>query len=73
MKTIEGYDIKIFTDNIEQEALDQIKGLLKVGVFDGCKIRIQSDVHSGAGCVIGLLTFGVIYLVSLKKKGEANA
>ena len=26
-----------------------------------------------AGCVIGLLTFGVIYLVSLKKKGEANA
>ena len=26
-----------------------------------------------AGCVIGLLTFGVIYLVSLKKKGESNA
>lgn len=26
-----------------------------------------------AGCVIGLLTFGVIYLVSLKKKGETNA
>lgn len=53
MKTIENYDIKIFTDNIEQEALDQIKGLLKVGVFDGCKIRVMSDVHSGAGCVIG--------------------
>lgn len=53
MKTIEGYDIKIFTDNIEQEALDQINGLLKVGVFDGCRIRVMSDVHSGAGCVIG--------------------
>lgn len=53
MKTIEGYDIKIFTDNVEQEALDQINGLLKVGVFDGCKIRVMSDVHSGAGCVIG--------------------
>lgn len=26
-----------------------------------------------AGCVIGLLTFGVIYLVSLKKKGDSNA
>ena len=53
MKTIEGYDIKIFTDNIEQEALDQIKELLKVGVFDGCRIRVMSDCHSGAGCVIG--------------------
>lgn len=53
MISLEGYDIKIFTDNIEQEALDQIKELLKVGVFDGCKIRIQSDVHAGAGCVIG--------------------
>ena len=53
MKTIEGYDIKIFTDNIEQEALDQIKELLKVGVFDGCKIRIMPDIHAGAGCVIG--------------------
>ena len=48
MKTIEGYDIKIFTNNIEQEALDQINGLLKVDVFDGCRIR----VHSGAGCVM---------------------
>lgn len=43
MKTIEGYDIKIFTDNVEQEALDQINGLLKVGVFNGCKIRIMPD------------------------------
>ena len=53
MKTIEGYNIKIFTNNVEQEALDQINGLLKVGVFDGCRIRVMSDCHSGAGCVIG--------------------
>lgn len=53
MKTIEHYDIKIFTDNIEQEAIDQINSLLKVGVFEDCKIRIMPDVHSGAGCVIG--------------------
>lgn len=25
MKTIEGYDVKIFTDNIEENALEQIK------------------------------------------------
>ena len=24
MKTIEGYDVKIFTDNIEESALEQI-------------------------------------------------
>lgn len=25
MKTIEGHDVKIFTDNIEENALEQIK------------------------------------------------
>ena len=28
MKTIEGYDVKIFTDNIDDSALEQIKKLL---------------------------------------------
>lgn len=53
MKTIEGYDVKIFTDNIEEEALNQIKQLLEINVFSDKKIRIMPDVHSGAGCVIG--------------------
>lgn len=53
MKTIEGYDVKIFTDNIEENALDQIKELLAVDVFADKKIRIMPDVHGGAGCVIG--------------------
>ena len=53
MKTIEGYDVKIFTDNIEESALDQIKELLSIDVFADKKIRIMPDVHAGAGCVIG--------------------
>lgn len=53
MKTIEGYDVKIFTDNIEESALDQIKELLSIDVFSDKKIRIMPDVHSGSGCVIG--------------------
>lgn len=53
MKTIEGHDVKIFTDNIEQGALDQIRRLLSVEVFADKKIRIMPDVHAGAGCVIG--------------------
>lgn len=53
MKTIEGYNVKIFTDNIEENALEQIKQLLSIGVFSDKKIRIMPDVHAGAGCVIG--------------------
>lgn len=33
MKTIEGYDVKIFTDSIEETALEQIKRLLLIDVF----------------------------------------
>jgi hypothetical protein len=53
MKTVEGYDVKIFTDNIEETALEQIKELLSIDVFSDKKIRIMPDVHAGAGCVIG--------------------
>ena len=53
MKTIDGYDVKIFTDNIEENALEQIRTLLSIDVFADRKIRIMPDVHAGAGCVIG--------------------
>ena len=53
MKKIEGYDVKIFTDNIEENALEQIKELLSIDVFSDKKIRIMPDVHAEAGCVIG--------------------
>lgn len=53
MKTVEGYNVKIYTDNIEDSAIEQIKKLLSIDVFSKCKIRIMPDVHAGAGCVIG--------------------
>ena len=46
-------DLKIFTDNIEKEAIDQINTLLEQPAFADCKVRIMPDVHAGAGCVIG--------------------
>lgn len=46
-------DLKIFTDDIEQEAVNQINELLDQGAFKDSKIRIMPDVHAGKGCVIG--------------------
>lgn len=46
-------NLKIFTDNIEQEAIDQINTLMEQPAFSNCKVRIMPDVHAGAGCVIG--------------------
>ena len=46
-------DLKIFTENIEYEAFDQIYTLIKQPAFKDCKVRIMPDVHAGAGCVIG--------------------
>lgn len=52
MKTIEGYNVEIYTDNIKDSAGEQIKELLSIDVFRKCKIRIMPNVHAGAGCVI---------------------
>lgn len=46
-------DLKIFTNNIEESAKEQIDLLLEQEPFKECKIRIMPDVHAGAGCVIG--------------------
>lgn len=46
-------NLKIFTENIEQEAVNQINTLLEQPAFSNCKVRIMPDVHAGAGCVIG--------------------
>ena len=53
MRTIEGYDVKIFTDNVEESAIEQVNRLMSINVFSSYKIRIMPDVHAGAGCVIG--------------------
>ncbi|MDR1002409.1 MAG: RtcB family protein [Oscillospiraceae bacterium] len=44
---------KVFTDNIEQEAISQIINLLNQEFVSGSKIRIMPDTHAGAGCTIG--------------------
>ncbi len=46
-------DLKIFTDNVEEEAVNQINLLLQQEPFKDCKVRIMPDVHAGKGCVIG--------------------
>ena len=45
-------DIKIFTDNVEQEAIQQIYDIAGMPEFKDSKIRIMPDVHSGKGIVI---------------------
>lgn len=44
---------KVFTNVIENEAVEQIKILCNQEFITGSKIRIMPDVHSGAGCTIG--------------------
>ena len=46
-------NLKIFTNDIEQEAINQIDELLEQEPFKNCKVRIMPDVHAGKGCVIG--------------------
>ena len=46
-------DCKIFTDNIEQEALSMVYHFLDNPMFEGAKIRIMPDVHAGKDIVVG--------------------
>lgn len=46
-------NVKIFTDNVEPEAVAQIDTLMQQSAFSDCKVRIMPDVHAGSGCVIG--------------------
>ena len=52
-KADENKNLKIFTNNIEDEAVKQINLLLEQEPFKKCKVRIMPDVHAGKGCVIG--------------------
>ena len=47
------HDLKIFTENIEPEAVNQIYTLATQAPFCGQKIRVMPDVHYGTGCVVG--------------------
>ena len=46
-------DCKIYTDNIEQDALSMIYHFLDHPMFEGSKIRIMPDVHAGKDIVVG--------------------
>lgn len=46
-------NLKIYTDNVEELALTQIRKLLNQPAFAEAKVRIMPDVHAGKGCVIG--------------------
>lgn len=43
----------VMTDQIEEEAVNQIIQLCSSEIFKNTQIRIMPDVHSGKGCVIG--------------------
>ena len=47
------YDLKIFTENVEPTAVNQIYNLLSQPPFADSKVRIMPDVHYGSGCVVG--------------------
>lgn len=53
MVTIEGHNVKVFADNVDAAAVEQIRSLVSLSAFADKKIRIMPDVHAGAGCVIG--------------------
>ena len=46
-------DCKIFTYNIESEALSMVYHFLDNPMFEGAKIRIMPDVHAGKDIVVG--------------------
>lgn len=46
-------NLKIFTNNIDENAKEQINELLEQPAFKDSKVRVMPDVHAGKGCVIG--------------------
>ncbi len=43
----------VHADEVELNALKQIRQVCGHPAFEGCRSRIMPDVHAGAGCVIG--------------------
>lgn len=55
MKTIKGKynEAKIFTDVVEETALQQVKKMCDLEFLKDSKIRMMPDIHAGKGCTIG--------------------
>lgn len=47
------YDLKIFTENVDAVAVNQIYTLMAQPPFNDSRVRIMPDVHIGTGCVVG--------------------
>ena len=49
MRTVTGKygTAKIFTDLVEDSAIDQVKTLMNQEFVDGCKVRMMPDIHAG--------------------------
>ncbi len=50
---LKSLDVKIFTDDVDSEVLEQIQQVAKSSVGENAHIRIMPDVHLGKGCCIG--------------------
>ena len=44
----------VYTDVIDNGAVQQIRDLCDNAAFKDCKLRVMPDVHMGAGCTIGM-------------------
>lgn len=44
---------KVFTDTVEDSAIEQIRTMCSQPFAEGAQIRIMPDCHTGAGCTIG--------------------
>lgn len=55
MKTVTGKfnTAKIFTDLVEDTAIEQVKTLLDQPFVENETVRFMPDIHAGAGCVVG--------------------
>lgn len=44
---------KVFTDNVEDKVVEQVKGMLNEKITENTKVRIMPDTHYGKGATVG--------------------
>lgn len=55
MITLQGKhgEVKIFTDLVEETAIDQVKSMADHEISENAKLRFMPDIHSGKGATVG--------------------
>ena len=56
-------EIKAYTDIVEESCLTQLYNICRQKIFEGTKIRIMPDTHTGKGSVIGFTCIGLEYVI----------